>query len=85
MSWNEVRVAQITTRAAVRKESAETQDYVSELLRMSHPNHNMEAEDAQSTEELSFVPSAVSEPRCLELVLGHCGARQFGHASGKFL
>ena len=66
------------TGAIVCKESAEPQDYVSELLRMSHLDRNVEAEDEKNTEEMSFVPSAVSEPRwALRMCDKKCGAKGF--------
>ena len=43
-------------REVVRVESAETQDYVSEPP-------GLEESDDEEIEELSFIPSAVSEPR----------------------
>ena len=46
-------------RAVIRKE----QEYVSALPLMNHLGQNTEAEDEKNMEELSFVPSAVSEPR----------------------
>ena len=43
-------------RAVIRVESAHTQDYVSEP-------HGLEETDEDEMEELSFIPTAVSEPR----------------------
>ena len=43
--------------------SAETQDYVSTPPLTSSMEQEMTAEDEKDMEELSFVPSAVSEPR----------------------
>ena len=48
-------------RAVTRVESAETQDYVSAPPLTSCMEQTME--DEEEMEELSFVPSAVSEPR----------------------
>ena len=50
-------------RAAVRVESAETEDYVSAPPLTSRMEQRMEAGNEEEMEELSFVPSAVSEPR----------------------
>ena len=50
-------------RAVTRVESAETQDYVSAPPLTSCMEQTMETEDEEEMEELSFVPSAVSEPR----------------------
>ena len=50
-------------RAVIRVESAEAQDCVSAPALTRGMEQKMEAEDEKDMEELSFVPSAVSEPR----------------------
>ena len=56
-------------RAVMCVESAETQDCVSAPPLTSCMEQIMEAEDEKDIEELSFVPSAVSEPRWAILAL----------------
>ena len=43
-----------TRRAVVRKESAETHEYVSVSTMTNHVNQNMDAEDKRSMEKMSF-------------------------------
>ena len=62
-SFGQVKAPPQKRRAVLRAESAETQDYVSALPVTSCMEQSMEAEDEKDMEELSFVPSAVSEPR----------------------
>ena len=52
-SFGHVKAHPKKRRAAERKESAETQDYVSEPLRMRHLDQNMEAQDEKNTHDLS--------------------------------
>ena len=60
------------------KELAETQDYVSEPLRLNHPDQNMEAVNEKNMEALSVVPSAVSEPRwALHMCEKKCRAKGY--------
>ena len=56
MSRESKSAATEKTRAVIRVESAETQDYIPEP-------QGLEETDAEEVEELSFIPSAVSEPR----------------------
>ena len=46
----------------IRKESAQTQDYVSAPPLVSHLDQNMEVGKDVNLEELGVVPSAVSQP-----------------------
>ena len=65
-------------RAVIRVESAETQDYVSAHPLTSCMEQKMEAEDEKDMEELSFVPSAVREPRwTLHMCDCQCGEEGF--------
>ena len=59
-------------------ESAETQDYVSGPLLTTRMEPKREAEDENDMEELSMVPSAVSEPRwCLYMCFNKCREKGF--------
>ena len=65
-------------RAVVRVESAETQDCVSALPLASYLDQKVEVEDEKNIEELSSVPSAVSEPRwALHMCDNKCGTEGF--------
>ena len=60
-SFGQVKAPPQKGRTVMRAESVEAQDYVSAPLLTSHLEQKMEAEE--EVEELSFVPSAASEPR----------------------
>ena len=59
-SFGQVKAPPQKRRAVIRVESAETQDYVSALPLTSCMEQKMEAEDEKN---MSFVSSAVREPR----------------------
>ena len=69
-------------RAVIRVESAETQDYVSE-------SKGPEGSDDEEMEELSFIPSAVSESRwALRMCdnrCGHCVRRRMSSAQDQLV
>ena len=60
-SFGQVKAPPQKGRTVMRVESVEAQDYVSATPLTSHVEQKMEAEEV--VEELSFVPSAASEPR----------------------
>ena len=77
-SFGQVKAPPQNRRAVIRVESAETQYYVSGPLLTSRMDQKTEAEDENDMEELSFVPSAVSEPRWgLHMCCNKCREKGF--------
>ena len=65
-------------RAVARAESVETQDYVAAPPLTSCLEQKIEAEDQKTMEEVSFVPSAVREPRwVLDMFDDKCTTKGF--------
>ena len=76
--FGQVKTPPQTRRAVKRAESAEAQHYVSALPLTSHMDQMTKAEDEKNMEDLSFVPSAVSEPRwALHMCDNRCREKDF--------
>ena len=75
-SFGQVKAPPKKRKAVVWVESAETQDDVSARPWTSRMEQGMETENEEDMEELSFLPSAVSEPRwALQICANKCRAK----------